>query len=307
MKIFDAHCDVLLKMWLNPQIAFENEKSLHITLDHLKKTGAKVQCFAIFVPDHVSGPEKFHVALQMVDIFYSKIVEAYDEMKLVTSKREIEALESGEIGAFLTLEGCDSIGDDLSKLRILHRLGVRSIGLTWNHANLVADGIMEERGAGLTTFGKEVVRLNNELKLWTDVSHLSEKGFWDVMEEGKYVIASHSNSKKLCPHPRNLTDEQIKSLIKRDSIIGVTFVPKFLASEQKASLTDVLRHIEHICSLGGEKNIGFGSDFDGITDTPAQLEHYGKYEKLINELLKHYNETLVKGFCFDHFARQLPE
>src|SRR5699024_11482154 len=98
-------------------------------------------------------------------------------------------LHDGEIGTMLTLEGVDAIGKDLKKLKILYELCVRSVGLTWNNANLAADGVGESRGAGLTTFGREIVQFNNAHKIFTDVSHLNEPGFWDVMEEGKYVIA----------------------------------------------------------------------------------------------------------------------
>lgn len=101
----------------------------------------------------------------------------------------------------LTLEGCEAIGESLTQLRTLLRLGVRSVGLTWNDANMVADGALEQRGGGLTRFGKEVVQLLNEQQCWTDVSHLSERAFWDVMELAHYPIASHSNAYTLCPHP----------------------------------------------------------------------------------------------------------
>src|SRR5690625_5965567 len=127
-------------------------------------------------------------------------------MKHIKQWEEIEQLKDGEIGAVLTLEGADAFGNDLVKLRHLYRLGVLSIGLTWNNANLCADGVGEPRGGGLTSLGKEVVSLNNKQKVFTDVSHLSEKGFWYVMEISKYtfVISSYMNIN--CMNVRNCID-----------------------------------------------------------------------------------------------------
>jgi len=221
-------------------------------------------------------------------------------------EEDIQALKHNEIGAILTLEGCDAIGTSLIKYKTLLRLGVSSVGLTWNYANAVSDGILEERGAGLSTFGKNVVKENNLVDAWTDVSHLSVKGFWDVLELAKYPIASHSNAYTICNHSRNLSDDQIKALISKNGMIGITFVPHFLNENGSAHITDVLKHIDYICALGGEFNLGFGSDFDGITETVIGLSSYKNYEDLINLLLKYYKEEQVKRFLFSNFVEHLP-
>jgi len=308
MKIFDAHCDVLSKMWGNPAIRFYNDPTLHINYKHLKRVGGKnVQCFAIYVPEHVQGSRKFQAALEMIDIFYRKIL-TFPDIHFIRKKADLNRLKEQEIGAILTLEGCDAVGNDLTKLRTLFRLGVRSVGLTWNYANAVADGILEERGAGLSKFGKSLVQTNNEHHVWTDVSHLSEQGFWDVIELADYVIASHSNVKTLTGNPRNLTDAQICALIEKDAVIGITFVPKLLEINRKARMFEILKHVEYICSLGGSRNIGFGSDFDGIDETPEDMPNYSAgYQVLIDELLKRYPEQLVKGFLYYNFVRIMPE
>lgn len=301
VKIFDAHCDVLYKLWMNRDIQFHFDHRLQTNYTYLSKVGkGNVQCFAIFVPPHLSEQIRFQAALEMIDIFYEKVL-AHPNMKLILRKEDVLQLQTDEVGAILTLEGCDSIGCDLTKLKTLHRLGVRSVGLTWNYTNFVADGILELRGAGLTAFGKQVVMFNNEKKIWTDVSHLSEQGFWDVMELAEYPIASHSNAKAVAPHVRNLTDEQILALIQKNGIIGITFVPEFLTGNQTAAIDDVLRHVDYVCSLGGENNIGFGSDFDGIDETPVNLWNYSYYYILINELLKRFPEKIVKRFLFQNF------
>lgn len=305
MKIFDAHCDVLYKMWMNPDIQFFFDHRLQTNYTYLSQIGkGNIQCFAIFVPHDLPEEIRFQAALEMIELFYEKVL-VYPKIKLILQKKDAMQLKDDEIGAILTLEGCDPIGCDLTKLQTLYRLGVRSIGLTWNYANVVADGVFEPRGAGLTSFGKQVVIFNNEKKLWTDVSHLSEQGFWDVMELAKYPIASHSNAKTLAPHVRNLTDQQILALIQKNGMIGITFVPEFLKECADATIDDVLYHVEYICSLGGEHNIGFGSDFDGIDTTPEHLWNYSCYYLLIDELLKRFPEKIVKRFLFENFFEKM--
>jgi membrane dipeptidase len=304
--IFDAHCDALMKLWMDRSLSFQDGKSLHVTLPALKEAKVKVQCFAIYVPETVSEEARFTVALEMIDIFFEQVIGRFPAMKFVRSKRDIDALEENEIGAMLTLEGCDAIGTSLVKLKTLLRLGVSSVGLTWNWSNAVADGAWERRGAGLTKFGKQVVEQLNDAKRWVDVSHLSEKAFWDVLEIAQFPIASHSNTYRFCPHPRNLRDEQIKALIAKDGMIGLNFVPYFLTKE-KASITDVLRHLEHVCSLGGARNVGFGSDFDGIEETVSGLDTVRDYANLVNELQKHYSEEEVERFLFRNFYDHLPQ
>ncbi|MGE7938029.1 dipeptidase [Bacillus paramycoides] len=301
MKIFDAHCDVLFQLWsAKRKKDFQNDSQLHITFEQLKQRKGSIQCFAIYVPETVAYENRFEVALQMIDIFHSEIL-SLPGMKFIQTKDDINMLKQDEIGALLTLEGCEAIGKDAMKLRLFYRLGVRSFGLTWNYANLLADGALETRGAGLTSFGRQVVQELNTLHVWTDLSHLNERSFWDVIEIAKNPIVSHSNCHQLCQHPRNLNDEQIRALIKKNSIIGVTFVPQFLTNERQANITDILRHVEYICSLGGEKNTGFGSDFDGIIETVVGVEAYRDYENIINQLCKKYSESIVERFLYKNF------
>ncbi|WEG11547.1 dipeptidase [Pullulanibacillus sp. KACC 23026] len=307
LPIFDAHCDVLFRLENDPSLSFQSSEDLHINMSRLEEAGAKVQLFALFVSDTVPQELKFTKVLNMVDLFYNEVLDKQPNLKPVRTKKDIDHLQPNEVGAMLTLEGCDAIGRDLVKLRTLFQLGVKNVGLTWNASNAVADGAKESRGAGLTDFGREVVRENNRFKVWTDVSHLSEAGFWDVMQDAEFPIASHSNCKVFCDHPRNLSDKQITALIKRDGMIGVTFVPDFLTPTGKATIDDVLRHVEHIASLGGMKNLGFGSDFDGIETTPENLSNFGQYPNLINELLKRYSEEDVHGMLYQHFVNHLPE
>jgi len=129
-------------------------------------------------------------------------------------------------------------------------------------------------GGGLSRFGLEVVEEMNRLGMLIDVSHLNEPGFWDVIEASSSpVIASHSNAKALCDHPRNLTDEQIRAIADGGGVIGVNFCTAFLTSSGAATLDDVLNHIDYLVKVGGIETVGLGSDFDGITETPIGLEN----------------------------------
>ncbi|MGE7760584.1 dipeptidase [Peribacillus sp. NPDC097895] len=305
MNIFDAHCDVLMKMYIDPDISFLDSDKLHITKQGLLEEGGKVQCFAIYIPEKVHPDMRFQAALAMVDIFHEKILSE-PEMKFIKTKADIDSLKEREIGALLTLEGCDCIGNDLLKLKTLLHLGVSSVGLTWNYANLVADGALESRGGGLTQFGTEVVNLLNEKSIWCDLSHLSEAGFWDTIKRAEFPIASHSNAHHLCSHPRNLKDSQIKALLQKNGVIGVTFVPQFLSNRDSSSIKDILKHIDHICSLGGERQIGLGSDFDGIEHMVENLTSYKDYHNFINELNRLYSSEFVKGLLFGNFTRNFP-
>ncbi|MDQ0270147.1 dipeptidase [Cytobacillus purgationiresistens] len=303
MKIFDAHCDVLLKMFMDHTINFNDSAKLQVNLEGLNESGVKVQMFAIYVPEAIHPELKFNAALHMIDIFYEKILKPFSKMKLIRTKEDYEQLTEGEIGAILTLEGCDAIHADIMKLKTLIRLGVTSVGLTWNYGNSVADGALEKRGGGLSRFGKEVVNLLNERKVKCDVSHLSEKGFWDVMEWSALPFASHSNCFSLCKHARNLKDEQIKALIEKDSVLGITFVTHFLSMDENVTLSHIINHIDHICELGGENHVGFGSDFDGTDREIKGLESVRYYDHLMNELLKYYSNEQVRKFAFNNFSR----
>jgi membrane dipeptidase len=306
--IFDAHCDVLLKLHhYREDVSFQSQNDIHITYPQLVQAGSKVQLFAIYLPSYLKPGQRFQAALEMVEVFHTKIVEPNPKMKMVRSKSDIARLEKGEIGAMLTLEGCEAIEEDLTKLFTLYQLGVRAVGLTWNWANAAADGALEPRAGGLTKFGRETVQFLNEHRILTDVSHLCERSFWETIEIAQNPIASHSNTFSLCAHPRNLKDEQIEALFNKNGVMGLTFVPQFLKQNGEAEISDILLHLDHVCSLGGENHVGFGSDFDGISQTVKGLSCYRDYENLIEALQKHYTESQVKKFLFENFYEALPE
>ncbi|MBS4177540.1 dipeptidase [Lederbergia citrea] len=306
MNIIDLHCDVLYKLWeTKGKLDFQDAKELDVNMQRLKKGKVKVQCFAIFISPELKAEEKWQAALDQVDYFYTEVLGKNKDMKQIKTWTDINRLQPHEIGALLTLEGVDCIGNDLHKLNILFHLGVLSVGLTWNNANLAADGVGEPRGAGLTMFGKEIVKINNRKKVFTDVSHLSEGAFWDVITIVDYPIASHSNAKAICNHQRNLTDQQAMAIFQKNGMVHVVYYPEFVTQKEQATITDLIRHIDHFCSLGGVGQIGFGSDFDGISTHIIGLENASKQQNLINELLKYYSEDQVRGFAGENFLRMI--
>ncbi|WP_141430903.1 dipeptidase [Bacillus sp. 03113] len=306
MKIIDAHCDALYRLHQNQKLRFADSEELQTNLKKLITGEVYIQLFAVFVDPEVKSDEKFNVALDQISLFHTEVLAKNPAMKKISFWEEIDQLNKGEIGAILTLEGADVFGNDINKLRTLYQLGVKSLGLTWNQANLCADGVGELRGAGLTELGKEVVQLNNDHLVFTDVSHLSEKGFWDVMELADFPIASHSNSKTICNHRRNLTDQQAQALFEKEGFIGVVYCPDFIKNDGGATISDLMKHIDHFCSLGGVHHICLGSDFDGIPSVVQDLADASQSQSLINELLKHYKEEEVKGFAYRNFLNHRP-
>jgi len=303
MKIFDAHCDVLSKLLENPGLDFvRGRDGLDVTLERMLQSGIGVQSFAVYLPERWRG--EFKYVLESVDLFHERVLKE-PQMRFIRTKSDLSrASNEGWIGALLTLEGVDSLHGNMAYLRILYQLGVRTVGITWNRANWAADGVLEPRNGGFTSAGKELVRECNRLGLIMDVSHLSETGFWELIEAAaKPVVASHSNATRISPRPRNLTDAQIGSVIQTGGVIGITFVPPFVSAEEPVTMDKILLHIDHVCALGGRRHIGFGSDFDGIGQWIVGLEHAGHYDRLVNLLLKHYREEDVELFVYRNWFR----
>ncbi|MFD0616793.1 dipeptidase [Paenibacillus sp. GCM10027629] len=297
-QIVDMHCDVVSKMLQNPAISFTDDESLDVSLERLQQGQVKAQCFAIYLSEHLGKPRFEHI-LHSIDVFQRRILN-HREMRWIRCQNDWNQLEqTDQIGALLSLEGVDGLEGDLTYVDLCFQLGVRLVGFTWNYANWAADGILEPRNGGFTLKGRKLIERCDELGLIMDVSHLSEAGFWELHARtaSKY-IASHSNARAICGHPRNLTDEQIKYMIARGGRIGMNFFPPFVRANAPAAIHDLLKHIEHICSLGGSKTIMLGSDFDGIDRFITNLEHSGKYENLRNALLQRYPEDLVNGFLY---------
>ncbi len=299
MNWIDLHCDALMKLALHPDWSFEDDERLDVNAKKLRVGGVRAQAFAIFVFPDEPVEKQFELAMLQVNCFYERVLKTPGMKHLKTW--EDFFVEDDQIGAFLTLEGVGPIGNDLKKLDTLLDAGVLSVGLTWNPANLAADGIGEPRNGGLTQFGFEIVKRLNERRILCDVSHLSHQTFYDVLEHATYVIASHSNCFDICDHPRNLTDDQIKCMVKKKAPIHLVFNPPFVSNKEVVTCLDLIPHIHHLISLNAGHLIGMGSDFDGITEKLDQFTDWSQASVLEEALVQHFDGSLISGIQANHF------
>lgn len=302
MNIIDLHCDLLEKVSRNPKLNVRHDPYLQSNIERLKKGNVKVQVFALFIPPNIPQEEKFNELLRQMDIFHS-IVLKQKEMVHITNWNQIFELKQGEIGAVLSLEGLDAIGEDVGKLQFAIDRGVKLVGLTWNYENAVAFGASENPNEGIKPFGKKVIQLLNEQDIIIDVAHLNKQGFYDLLPQANNIIASHCNSYTLCQHPRNLDDNQVEALVRHGGRIHVVFYPPFInEGKNTATINDLIKHIDYLRSLVGMEHIGLGSDFDGIGDLSIKkLENASMFPNLIEQLIKKYNETEVKLLASEGF------
>ena len=299
-SIFDAHCDTMNEILDKGENIIKN--NLHIDFERMKQYDKYVQIFAAFVDKKsITVSPKERVG-QIIEVYRREI-----ENSPICHCESYEQLERESYCSLLGIEGGEAIEGSLETLEKFYCGGVRIMTLTWNYRNEIADGITESDGRGLTDFGKSVVKKMNKLGMVVDVSHLSEKGFWDVYKTAeKPFIVSHSDAKALCAHPRNLNDEQIKAVIECGGVIGINFYPEFLDNSGKCTIERICDHIDYMIELGGENNIGFGSDFDGVEYLPDGVTGIECMDKII-EMLKArgYSDRTVKKIAFDNFLRVL--
>ena len=298
-RIFDAHCDTLNKLMEKGENLTSSTGMVSAPM--MKAYPGYIQIFAAWV-DRSKTDNPLLSALTLSDSFHREISQ--NGIKHIDSKKSLgDVLENGGYGAILSLENGVALCGKVEMTDVLYRLGFRVITLTWNGSNELGDGAVGSPQGGLTAFGKEVVERMNSLGMVIDVSHLSEKGFYDVADISKMPFtASHSNTQKYCSHPRNLSDEQIKTIIDTNGVIGINLYSEFLSDTGEANISDVVKHIEHILSLGGENNIGIGTDFDGISKSAKGLENIACLKNLVTELERlGYSTEIIEKFTHRNF------
>lgn len=272
MKIADMHCDTaseIYKLKLDRKPFYLRSNNLHIDLQKLRKSNYILQNFAMFVDiSKVKNP--FEYCINMIDLFYQEVERNHDLISIVMSYKDIEKnLKSNKISALISLEEGEICQGSLSFLRILYKLGIRMMTLTWNYNNSLssANPYIIDNTNGLTEKGIEFLYEMERLGIIIDVSHLSDAGFSDVAKySSKPFVASHSNSRALCSNKRNLTDSMIKVIAERSGLIGLNYYPYFLndKKDNKSCVIDIVKHARHIADIGGIDCVSLGSDFDGI-------------------------------------------
>lgn len=317
--LFDAHCDTLSRN-VSPGHPYFAGGSLwrnsgHLDLERLHGFAPSAQFFAVF--DTWDGEKSCKVkslytsfAAQYA-LFVRSMAENGDLVCPCRTAEEAErANKSGKTAAFLSVEGAELLDCDEGKLADAWEKGVRMVNLTWNFANPLSGSNADEPGRGLSERGRSFVRRMQALGVIVDVSHLSDPGFWDVAElsqaAGVPFIASHSNARALCPHKRNLTDEQFAAIIRCRGAAGLNLCDRFLA-EEVPTLDDAVAHIEHFLALGGEENVAIGGDWDGC-DLCEGVEDVSGIGLLYERLLRrNYSETLVQKIFYYNLMRVVRE
>lgn len=305
--VVDAHCDTVLRVIDGGFRLREENSAGHVDLPRLRKGGVGLQFFALYVGPQFKPDRSTRRVLGLLDAFYGELDACQDQLHLVLEAKDVEkARAQGKVGALLSIEGGEALEGDMAVLRMLHRLGVRAIGLTWNQRNEIGDGVGEPRaGGGLTEFGIGVIKEMNRLGMIIDVSHLTERGLRDCLEYSKHpLIASHSNARAVCDHVRNLSDEAIRGLAAGGGVMGINMASDFLVTQGQASLDDVVAHIDHITELVGTDHVGIGADFDGITLPPRELPDVSCLPRLTEALTRRgYGDDDIRKVLGGNFMR----
>ena len=258
--VVDLHCDTLTAGTVGQEL---NDPNCHFCLDALPEDVHWTQVCAIFIPDELRGDR----AVEFYELHYRAFLRQVEKnshrLRFCRSAEDLElARREGKTAALLSVEGGCVLRGELERVDLLAQQGVRCITLTWNGENELGSG--HDSGRGLTDFGRAAVEQMEQRGILVDVSHLNDAGFSDLLNTAaRPFLATHSNARSVCPHRRNLTDEQIRAMVARGCLIGLNYYERFLVPEGEATPEHLLAHIRHFLRLGAEDCLALGSDFDG--------------------------------------------
>ena len=317
MRFIDMHCDTFWLLMQN-QDAGLKENEYCVDLQKMKKSGCMAEFFANFIyMDQFSGEhawdEGYQHALEMIENGKRSISDCEGTISIAHSYDDIILnAQNDKISAILTLEEGGVIHGKMDRIDELFQQGTRLITLTWNYENCM--GYPNSRDCdtmkkGLKPFGLDAVEYMNEKGMLVDVSHLSDGGFWDVVSHSKKpFVASHSNARELCDHPRNLSDEMIKALAERGGVCGLNFYPYFLKHDGIASSRDIAEHAWHIYQVGGEDVLAIGTDFDGFDEGQLDVVHIGEMN-IVCEALKRrgFTDRQLDKIGYNNILRVIKE
>ncbi len=287
--VVDLHNDLMLEVQAGKRDVTRRTPVGHSDLPRLREGGVDVQVFALFV--HPTEVDRGRTRVSaFLDAFDRLAATHSGALGAATSVAEINALRAeGRLAVVLAVENASALEGDPSFVDALFARGVRMMSLTWNNSNGLADGALESTHGGLTPLGRLVLARMQEGGMMVDVSHLSEKSFWDVLATTHGpIVASHSNAAGLTAHRRNLTDEQLHAIAQRGGVVGVNFVPAFLGG---ASLAQILDHATYMVTVMGPDHVALGSDFDGFTGRVNGLEDVSQLANLTAGLVARGQST----------------
>ena len=312
IDIFDGHCDTIFACHQSGGGFGCN--SLHVDLKRAGKYRRYAQFFALFgEPEDFPGRDlrglPFREIFDLEYGLFRREMEANgDRIAHCRTGAEAEAaFTAGKMAAFLSVEGAELLDCSPERLEEAHGLGVRAVNLTWNHVNLLSGTNAEEPDRGLTAQGRDFVKKAEALGVLVDVSHLSDPGFWDVAEllSGPF-FASHSNSRSVFSHARNLTDEQFTAIIDHNGVAGLNLYTQFVGGRE--DLEAAAAHLEHWLDLGGARHIALGGDLDGCSELTAGIAGIQDYDRLYELMLRrNHSEALVRDLFFNNLMRVVSE
>jgi membrane dipeptidase len=340
IPVFDGHNDTIQQIGETKRSFFRRGAKGHVDLPRAHEGGMIGGCFAIFCPDpdedvaqmekdgfdpsekkkHPSPPLEFSWAYNcMVEQLlglYKIVGDSDGEVAIVRTTDDIRYNMGTDIFSIeIHMEGADAIDDDLDSLEWLYMAGLRSLGIVWSRPNNFGSGVPIKRsgspdvGPGLTDLGKALVRACNELGIMIDVSHLNEKGFWDVAKTtSKPIVATHSNANALAPAVRNLTDKQLDAVRDSKGIVGINYHCGFLRKDgysnpAETSLSLIADHLIYIADRNGIDGVALGSDFDGAA-MPGDLKDAAGLPRLIDELRSRgFDDDALRKIGYENWLR----
>jgi membrane dipeptidase len=341
MKVFDGHNDCLLRLYQSgvaePEKLFfiENDHG-HLDLPRARRGGFAGGFFAIYVPGPKAGgpvdaqmtssrydlplPTPLDrsyatdVTLRMAGILLRIAEQSNGAVEIIRNGTQLRhCIDSDTLAAIFHIEGAEAIDPDLHLLDILFEAGLRSIGPVWSRNNIFAHGVpfrypsTPDIGDGLTDLGKKLIRHCNAKRILIDLSHLNEKGFWDVASLSTApLVASHSNAHVLSAQSRNLTDRQLDAIRESRGLVGVNYATAFLREDGQRTpdtpIADIVRHIVYLVEKLGEDKVGLGSDFDGAV-IPAELGDVAGLPKLVSALRAHgFDDATLEKICWRNWV-----
>jgi len=317
IPVFDAHCDTILEA--KEHHCGIRENKLHVDLKRGLQYTPYAQVFAVFTRPVSSwesldfskdwAPELLeNIGDELLNKLLYEFERNSDILSLCRSTADVKlANDGGKAAGLIAVEGAELLGCSISGLERAYEKGVRLSNLCWNYDNPLCGAANGPTKSGLTERGIHYVSKMQALGVAVDLSHASERTFWDVVElTKKPILAGHSNAKAVCNHPRNLTDDQFAALVRLGGVAGLNLCQDFLRTGGNAEIEDILRHAEHFLGLGGEKAICLGGDLDGIDTPPKGISGIESYGELYNAMLRrNFSETLVRDIFYNNLFNVL--
>ncbi len=304
--VIDGHVGTLFDILHSGKDIRQDSAGGHLDLRKLNEGRVRCVVMGAFNPDRLYPVRGVRAGLRYVDAFSS--LQGLPGLRVALSSEDIDlAVDNNEVAVMLAFDGGEFLDGSIEALRMFHKLGLRMLALTWNERNLLADGVAEGISWGrLTHFGKQVVQECERLGIIVDAAHLSEAGFYDLVDVSKRpFVVSHANCHGLYKHPRNLTNSQLEALQASSGLIGISFNPEYLGPASGTLFERLVEHITYAVEVAGPEHVGLGSDFDGFPGVgPEPLTDASHLPELTHALLrKGLSGKVISGILGGNWLR----